>query len=65
MLVPASLRVPVLQVCHLDIALIENVPFHYPDCATCLGFLHCVKEGLNYTVSKISSFHVLLNNLSI
>ena len=42
MLVPASLWVPML--CHLGIALTENVPLHYPDCATCLRFLHCVKE---------------------
>lgn len=34
-----DLWVPML--CHLEIALTENVPLHYPDCATCLGFLNC------------------------
>lgn len=68
MLVPASLWVPML--CHLEIALTENVPLHYPDCATCLGFLHCVKElyslqNLFIPCTTEQSFYVVFHSLEL
>lgn len=68
MLVPASLWVPML--CHLGIALTENVPLHYPDCATCLRFLHCVKELHSLQNSFIpctteQSFYVVFHSLEL